>query len=76
MTWLTLAALLLGISIGIILAIKMNLGVDNVFKGRVKIKQRGRDNEQAPNLKAEITPNTKPLSRRKQRLLDKAKLKD
>ena len=50
---------LVGMLLGVILAIKLNLGVDNLFKGRVRIKQRGRHNTQAPTIKAEIKPKTK-----------------
>jgi len=60
-----LISVLSGMLGGVILAIKLNLGVDNLFKGRVRIKQRGRGNVQSPTIKAEI--NDKGQTRKEKR---------
>lgn len=72
--WIYLAIFLAGVVVGIIIWEK--IGVDDVFKGTVRIKQRGRGNVQSPEIKAEITPKESRKEKRAARLLDKAKNKD
>lgn len=68
--WLTLVALLIGVILGIILW--EQIGTDDVFKGRVKIKQRGRGNIQKPEIEVEITPKNKREERKLARKAKKA----
>ncbi len=65
--WKFAAFVLSGIIGGIILANKLSLGVDTVFKGSVKVKQRGRGNE----LTVPITVDTGKETRKSDRILSK-----
>lgn len=61
--WKFAAFILSGVIGGIILANKLSLGVDTVFKGTVKIKQKGRGNIQDNVIKPEIAPETRKSDR-------------
>lgn len=69
--WIYIAVFAFGIVAGIILWEK--IGVGDTYKGRVKIKQRGRGNEQSTPINVEIEPKT---SRRDRRKLDRKAKKD
>ena len=61
--WKFTVFILTGVIGGIILANKLSLGVDTVFKGTVKIKQKGRGNIQDNVIKPEIAPETRKSDR-------------
>ena len=61
--WKFAAFILTGLIGGIILANKLSLGVDTVFKGSVKIKQKGRHNIQDNVIKPEIGQETRKSDR-------------
>jgi hypothetical protein len=63
-----LVCILIGIIAGIILW--ENIGVDDVYKGKFKFKQRGRHNRQDNQVNAKFEPK-KGVRDRKQRRIDK-----
>ncbi len=65
--WKFATFILTGCIAGIILANKLNLGVDTVFKGTVKVKQKGKGNE----LTVPITVDTGQETRKSDRILSK-----
>lgn len=70
-----LISLLVGMLAGVILTIKLNLGVDNIYTGKVRFRQSGRGNVQDTDINADLTPQNKPerrklFGKRKSRKLD------
>ena len=65
--WKFASFILTGCIAGIILANKLSLGVDTVFKGTVKVKQKGKGNE----LTVPITVDTGQETRKSDRILSK-----
>lgn len=65
--WKAVAFILTGCIGGIILANKLSLGVDTVFRGSVKVKQKGKGNE----LTVPITVDTGEETRKSDRILSK-----
>ena len=61
--WSYVSAALVGVIGGIAIALKFLVPAKVVFKGKVKLKQRGRGNEQM----TEIKPNIDVKTERKQR---------
>ena len=64
--WQWVAIFFIGVSVGIVIGVLIDK--DTVYTGKLKLKQRGRQNVQAPEIKAEI-------SKRKQRRLDRKEKK-
>lgn len=65
--WKIVALILTGIIAGIIAADKLSLGVETIFKGTVRIKQRGSGNIQDTVIKPEIVQE----SRRAERIINR-----
>lgn len=71
--WIYVAVFMIGMVVGIILWEK--LGTGDTYKGKVKIKQRGRSNEQSTPIKVSTGLKTSRKEQRKQRRIDKLKEK-
>ena len=65
--WKAVAFILTGVIIGIIASDKLALGVETVFKGQIRIKQKGRGNV----LDADIKPEIVQESRRAGRIINR-----
>jgi len=61
--WKALAFVLGGVIIGLIAADKFGMGVKTVFKGAVRIRQRGRGNVLDADIKPEIVQKTRKAER-------------
>lgn len=61
--WKIFSLILSGIIIGIIASDKLALGVENVFKGSVKIKQKGKGNVLDADIKPEIAEQSRKAAR-------------
>ena len=73
--WSYIALFFIGLSAGIAVGVKW-LGDKTVFKGSVRIKQRGKGNVQKPEIIAEIDEkqaNTGVLSKWRQRRIERKK---
>jgi len=65
--WKAVAFVLAGAIAGIIAADKLQMGVDTVFRGSVKIRQKGRGNVLDTDIKAEV----KERSGRAERIINR-----
>ena len=61
--WKIIALVLAGAIAGIIAADKLQLGVKTVFKGTVRIKQKGRGNVQDTDIRPEIAAESRRAGR-------------
>ncbi len=61
--WKVVAFILTGVILGLIGADKLSMGVKTLFKGSVRIKQKGRSNIQDNEIKPEIVQKTRKADR-------------
>jgi len=61
--WRAVAFILAGVIAGIIAADKLQMGVDTVFKGAVRIKQKRKGNVLDTDIKAEVTERSRKADR-------------
>jgi hypothetical protein len=66
--WPYIATFFIGLSAGIVIAVKW-LNERVVYKGTVRIKQRGKGNIQEPSIRAEITPETKREGKKQAKII-------
>lgn len=61
--WKAVSFILAGIIIGLIGADKLSMGVETIFKGTVKFRQKGRGNIQDVTIKPEIVQKPRKAER-------------
>ena len=66
--WPYVSAFFIGLSAGIVVAVKW-LNEKTVFKGSVRIKQRGKGNEQMTDIRPEIDAGTAKNERKQARII-------
>ena len=72
--WKFISMLLGGVIVGLIAADKLSMGVETVFKGSFRFKQKGQGNTQTADITPEIVQENRKLGRI-QRKLEKQKEK-
>ncbi len=65
--WGFIATLFIGFSAGLIFAVKWLVPEKVVFKGKIRLNQRGRGNTQLTDIRPEINANTKREDKKAER---------
>ena len=65
--WTFISMVLAGVVVGLVVGVKW-LGDKTVFRGKIRINQRGRGNIQDPTLSAEIRPQKKRDDKKQSRI--------